>query len=502
MPTAGNHPGVYIAEQMGGFRTVPGVATSIAAFVGWAARGPVDHAQRITSFHDFTQCFGGLDGRSLLGYAVRHFFANGGEDAWVVRLAAEDAATARITLDGKLLIEARSPGQWGNDCGIGIRACSDDPGRFCMTVWYAPADQAPVLVESFGSLSMLPTDERSVMSVLEHESAFVSAMLVGTPTTPPADTRGNTPSFLEGGLDGDVLQPNTAAFEGRLHPLNGTGGMFLLDRVDLFNLLCVPGETTAAVVAKLQKYCRDRRAFCIVDSVEDVSPATMQSGPDPMISGVDALNSALYYPWVEAPDPLQENRMRAFPPCGFVAGIYARTDFRRGVWKAPAGNEANLTGASAVVRPLTDDECGALAPRGINCIRTLPRYGTVLWGSRTLHGADENESPWKYVPVRRLALFIEESLVRGTRWAVFEPNDAALWTRIRVAASAFMDGLFRQGAFQGRSSNEAYFVKCDSETTATRDIKQGMLNIVVGFAPLKPAEFVVFRASHHGLPQP
>lgn len=496
------HPDVYIEELPGGLRAVTGVATSIAAFVGWAARGPVEHAQRITSFHDFARYFGGLDGRSLLGYAVQHFFANGGEDACVVRLVADNAATARITLDGKLLIEARSPGQWGNDCAIESRVCSDDPGRFHLAVWYAPAGQTPVVVESFDRLSLLATDQRPVTSVLERESAFVSATLVGTPTTPPADTGGSTPAPLTGGLDGDVLHPNTPAFESRLHPSNGTGGLFLLDRVDLFNLLCVPGETTAAVMAKLQKYCRDRRAFCIVDSVENAPLATLQSGPDPVIAGADGLNAALYYPWVEAPDPLQENRTRAFPPCGFVAGIYARTDARRGVWKAPAGREAILTGASGGARSLTDVENSTLNPRGINCIRMLPLYGTVLWGSRTLHGADERRSEWKYVPVRRLALFMEESLIRGTRWAVFEPNDQALWTRVRLAVDAFMDGLFRQGAFQGSSSKEAYFVRCDGETTTPHDIAQGIVNIVVGFAPLKPAEFVVISVSQHGVLPP
>ena len=493
MPVTHNYPGVYIEEIPSGVRTIAGVGTSIAAFVGWAARGPVDRAQRISSFQDFVRHYGGLDRRSLLGYAVQHFFANGGQDAHIIRLAASNAATASVTLSAKLTVEAGSPGLWANDYGIEIRARSDDASKFRVAVWYQPSGQTPAMVESFDNLSIAISDRRFVKSVLDAESAYLKGTIVGTPATPPADTPANTPAPLVGGLDGDVLDPSTGAFESKLQPSSGTGGVFLLDRVDLFNLLCVPGETTSSVVANLQKYCRDRRAFHIADSVENASLTTMQSGPDATITGTDALNGAIYYPWLKAPDPLQENRIRAFPPCGFVAGIYARTDSTRGVWKAPAGSDASVTGAAGVVLALTDRENGTLNPRGINCIRALPVYGTVLWGSRTLHGADERGSEWKYIPVRRVALFIEESLFRGTQWVVFEPNDEPLWAQIRLNVGAFMHNLFRQGAFQGSSPRDAYFVKCDKETTTQNDINQGIVNIVVGFAPLKPAEFVVIK---------
>jgi phage tail sheath protein FI len=164
-----------------------------------------------------------------------------------------------------------------------------------------------------------------------------------------------------------------------------------------------------------------------------------------------------------------------------------------GTWKAPAGTDAGLVGATGVECPLTDRETGTLNPRGINCIRTLRTYGTVLWGSRTLHGADDSASEWKYIPVRRLALFVEESLYLGTQWIVFEPNDEPLWAQVRLNVGAFLHDLFRQGAFQGTSTREVYFVKCDRETTTQNDVNRGVLNIEVGFAPLKPAEFVVIR---------
>jgi Bacteriophage tail sheath protein len=217
------------------------------------------------------------------------------------------------------------------------------------------------------------------------------------------------------------------------------------------------------------------------------------SGPGSAITGNDAINAAFYYPWVQAIDPLQKNGTGLFPPSGFVAGIYSRTDASRGVWKAPAGSDASLSGAVGLNVVLTDDQNGVLNPQAVNCIRTFPVYGIVLWGARTLRGNDQIGSEWKYVPVRRLALYIEGSLYLGTQWVVFEPNDEPLWAQIRLNVGAFMRDLFRKGAFQGSSPREAYFVKCDSETTTQNDINLGIVNILVGFAPLKPAEFVIIQ---------
>jgi phage tail sheath protein FI len=214
---------------------------------------------------------------------------------------------------------------------------------------------------------------------------------------------------------------------------------------------------------------------------------------------VDALgvtrheNAVLYFPRIRARDPQQDNRVGTFAPCGAVAGVMARTDGQRGVWKAPAGIEATLIGAVDVSVPLTDEENGELNPLGVNCLRSMPVIGRVVWGSRTLRGADRLADQWKYLPVRRLALYIEESLYRGTQWAVFEPNDEPLWAQLRLNLGAFMHGLFRQGAFQGSAPRDAYFVKCDAETTTQTDRNLGIVNIIIGFAPLKPAEFVILK---------
>jgi len=190
-------------------------------------------------------------------------------------------------------------------------------------------------------------------------------------------------------------------------------------------------------------------------------------------------------------DPLKNGKLGLYPPSGTIAGLYARTDASRGVWKAPAGTEASLVGAQGVEKVLTDLQNGTLNQKGVNCIRVFPATGVVSWGARTLRGDDGLSDEYKYIPIRRLALYIEESLYRGTQWVVFEPNDEPLWAQIRLNIGSFMQSLFRQGAFQGKSPQEAYFVKCDKETTTQDDINRGIVNIIVGFAPLKPAEFVV-----------
>ena len=202
-------------------------------------------------------------------------------------------------------------------------------------------------------------------------------------------------------------------------------------------------------------------------------------------------HGAIYYPWPELPDPLNNGNLRAFPPCGVIAGLYARTDSNRGVWKSPAGTEATLAGVQAFEYMLNNGENGILNPLGVNCLRFFPTYGFVSWGARTLRGSDDAGSEYKYVAVRRTALFLEESLLRGLQWAVFEPNDEPLWAQIRLNVRAFMQDLFRKGAFQGKTPNDAFFVKCDNETTTQEDIDHGIVNVVVGFAPLKPAEFVI-----------
>jgi phage tail sheath protein FI len=239
-----------------------------------------------------------------------------------------------------------------------------------------------------------------------------------------------------------------------------------------------------------------RRAFYILDPPQQDGNRDTLTGIKTWLDNNASLrsrNAALYFPRLDLADPINSFRLRITAPSGTIAGLYARTDVARGVWKAPAGTEAGLAGIQSLEYKLTDGENGALNPLAINCLRVFPVFGPVCWGARTLFGADQQADDYKYVPVRRFALFLEESLYRGTKWVVFEPNDEPLWAQIRLNIGAFMQSLFRQGAFQGTSPRDAYFVKCDKETTTQTDINNGIVNIVVGFAPLKPTEFVILK---------
>ena len=302
------------------------------------------------------------------------------------------------------------------------------------------------------------------------------------------------------GSDGGSLDQTT--YEGA--KVDKTG-LYALDKADLFNLLCIPpdtreGDAPIAVYQTAMSYCKERRALLIVDAPaawsanKDTAAAKAKAGLAALsLSGEAARNAALYFPRVLEADPLRDGQIDTFVPCGIVAGIMARTDTSRGVWKAPAGLDASINGIQGVDVTLNDAENGMLNPLAINCLRAFPANGRVIWGARTLRGADQLADEWKYIPVRRTALFIEESLYRGTQWVVFEPNDEPLWAQIRLNIGAFMHNLFRQGAFQGNTPRDAYFVKCDKETTTQNDINLGIVNIVVGFAPLKPAEFVIIK---------
>ena len=281
-------------------------------------------------------------------------------------------------------------------------------------------------------------------------------------------------------------------------------GFYALDDVDLFNILCIPAATTGTVlnfsasqvqgiIAEAIAYCDAHRAMFIVDIPATVNDlASMQTWMTQNDS-LRNINSAVYFPRVRIPDPLNNGRLRDVGPSGTLAGLWAETDVTRGVWKAPAGVEAQLANVPQLVYNLVDRENGVLNPLGINCLRNFPVYGNISWGARTLFGADVQASDWKYIPVRRLALYLEESLFRGTKWVVFEPNDEPLWAQIRLNVGSFMHDLFRQGAFQGQTPSQAYLVKCDSEINTQTEIDLGIVNILVGFAPLKPAEFVILQ---------
>ena len=308
-------------------------------------------------------------------------------------------------------------------------------------------------------------------------------------------------AYQQGTAGADGLPPDAAALVGAVADANARG-ISALRKADLFNLLCIPRAATMAaeangdtlmrqVVEKSVAFCESRRAFMLVDIPESVNEVAEMKDWLDAHGNFRSRNSAVFFPRLKIADPAANYRLRSFGSSGTMAGIFARTDGDRGVWKAPAGIEATLLGVDDLDYSLSDAENGTLNPLAINCIRMFPVYGMISWGARTLDGADQIGSEWKYIPIRRLALMLEESLFRGTKWVVFEPNDEPLWARIRLNIGAYMTSLFRQGAFQGATPKDAFFVKCDAETTTQDDRNKGIVNIEVGFAPLKPAEFVV-----------
>lgn len=308
----------------------------------------------------------------------------------------------------------------------------------------------------------------------------------------PSDATETTP----GGPIGDAdLVPAEGVMSQR--------GIYLLERQPNFDLLVIPPyawnrDPAPSTWEAAAAYCRDRRVFLLIDPPAGSAVQTIDATGVGLADLVKSLpqaspaaqNAAFYYPRLIANNALTQ-KSQAFAPAGAIAGMMARIDAAAGVWTAPAGSDATIAGALGLERELTSSEISALNPRAINCLRVMPSAELVVWGARSLQGPDGLTTEWKYIPIRRFALFLEKSLLDGVRWAVFEPNDEPLWARIGLDVGQFLHALFLRGAFQGQTPQEAYFVRCGADTTTQQDIEQGIVNIIVGFAPLKPAEFVI-----------
>jgi uncharacterized protein len=540
MPVKPDYPGVYIEEISSGVHTITGVATSITAFVGRAQRGPVDQPVTIFSFGDYQRSFGGLWNLSTMSFAVRDFFLNGGNQAVIVRLFRQisdsDTGVAEISIptnassvSKELKLVASSPGEWGNNLEVAIdyeTKDKTDENLFNITV-FEIINKVVKNTEKFFNVTTDSSKGGYLPRVLEQNSSLIRVQ--GTipgdrplptdkiipespPSSPPLTPPFITPLPVEVLVKGNNGNPITDVelIDGKTdEDMEGKKkGIYALERTDLFNILCIPPyggddkerpiNVTTNLIGKAVKYCKKRRAIMIIDpqSSWTSKETAAQEFSDliyPGLSGNARNYAALFFPRIKQANILVNNEIEEFVPCGMIAGVFSQIDAQRGVWKAPAGLEAGLNGITKFSVPLTDNENGVLNQLGINCLRSFPVYGNVIWGARTVEGADQLASEWKYIPVRRTALFIEESLYRGTKWVVFEPNDEPLWAQIRLNIGAFMHDLFRKGAFQGKTPKEAYLVKCDSETTTQNDINSGIVNILVGFAPLKPAEFVMIQ---------
>ena len=528
MTVTPSYPGVYVSEVPSGNRTIVGVATSITAFLGRSSRGPAETPVAIANFADYQRTFGDLTRDSGLGYAVRDFYLNGGGDALVVRVvhvepppvqaaagpraagprAAAAAAPAAIppartatwsvpvAAGVNLTVTAAGPGAWANK--LTPRVEDLDPAEktdIAGAQGVAAAALFTLIVaggpggEEIHRNVTLVDGPRRLDRVLDASALLSIDGGIPDLSAAGADPRlaaGNFPAPSVNGADGGT--PNANDYERAL---------VALGNADLVNLVCIPpaapaGDLPDPVWVKAATFCHDHRAFLLVD------PPSAATTPDAVTTwargnlglGGFAGYAGLFYPRILRSDPLREGTRSTVVACGAIAGIFARTDASRGVWKAPAGIDAGVADAFPE-RVLTDDDNGKLNQIGINCLRQFRDTGTVVWGARTRRGADTLADDYKYIPVRRMALFLEETLYRSTQWVVFEPNDEPLWSQIRNSIGTFMKDLFQRGAFQGATPRDAYFVQCGKDTTTQYDIDRGIVNIRVGFAPLKPAEFVM-----------
>lgn len=540
MPVTPTYPGIYIEEVRSSAHTISAAPTSVTVFIGYTHpfKTRPEHygnAVRIFSFSDYEREFGGTFAVDWLpdnvGEAVSQFFLNGGADAYVVALLPE------LTLLGPGTSSALKPPTLqvpGTAPNTGILFTGREPvdahrqltvaiTNLQATTSGGALDLADIVVtygtrtETFRRVTLNaappPADagntlEKRLGTTAKPVSSLITVSQPTGDTYPTVWPAALAATAFDSNLPTLPFTPYSAADFADAFAQDGS-----LDKVAIFNLLLTPGIWDPSVVSEALSFAERKRAFMIADAPAD-TVADPTGFPLPMIGDVmtDAVpgrvipksqNGAIYFPWLTTADEETSDPI-TIAPSGSVAGIFAREDQSRGVWKAPAGYETIVANTRGVVPSgrMTDPRHGTLNPIGVNVLRGFPGIGTIVFGARTLVAANPAFQQYRYVPVRRMALFLEQSLYQSLGWVVFEPNDVPLWVSIRTTIDNFMLGLFNQGAFQGVSPSQAFQVKCDATTTTPDDQANGIVNIVVAFAPLKPAEFVVIKlAQLAGQPQ-
>ncbi|MFJ9605784.1 phage tail sheath family protein [Kitasatospora sp. NPDC101176] len=489
-------PGVYVEEVSSGSKPIEGVGTAVCAFVGFAAQGPVNEPTLVTNWTQFSQTFGEFVDGSYLAHSVYGYFLNGGGAAYVVRLPdlqpdePARAASAQVPPVGPgrrpaLTVRALAAGQEGNALSVECSELSEGAFRLVVKRSGRP-------VEAHDGLTVVD-GPRQVADVLRRESRLVAAERVDPAAVPAA----GEVRLIGGTGSGSPEQVNPEVFIGSAATRTGIAG---LEAVDEITMLVVPDlmschrrglldqDGVKAVQLAMMAHCElmgDRVA--VLDAPQGLNAQQVRDWRVDT-AGYDSKYAALYWPWLNVLDPVS-GKPALLPPGGHVAGVWARSDDTRGVHKAPA-NEV-VRGALSLELALTRGEHDRLNPLGVNCIRAFPGQGIRIWGARTLSSDPE----WRYLNVRRLFNFIEKSILQGTSWVVFEPNDPKLWDSVKRTITMFLRGVWRDGALYGTTADSAFYVKCDEENNPSDSRDQGVLTVEVGVSAVKPAEFVVFRIS-------
>jgi hypothetical protein len=505
-------PGVYIEEVDRGTKPIEAVGTAVAAFVGYTERAEAQNgggelvslrnqAVAIANWSQYVEKYGGFVAGAYLPYAVYGYFLNGGSRCYVVSVKTlgasadkELASPAMVALPSSaekpadtLQITARSGGPAGNDLKVTVRPQEED--RFTLVI------TGPAGTETFENLT-LGKDDRNVETLVNAQSTLVRVAVLKTAGSALERKPQEGAYALAGGAI-KTKAVTVADYRGQVAERSGMGG---LEAVDEITMLVAPdlmasyeaGEMSLgdvqAVQQSMYEHCeRVKYCFAVLDCPPELGPQAMRDWR--LAANYDTKYAALYYPWIETADMVRGKGSVRIPPSGHVAGVYARSDAERGVHKAPA-NEV-VRGATGLAMQITRSEQDSLNPIGVNCIRSFPGRGIRIWGARTL----SSDPSWRYINVRRLFNMVGESIERGTQWVVFEPNDADLWARVRRDARAFLKTVWSSGALFGATPDEAFYVKCDAELNPPEVRDLGQLIIEIGIAPVKPAEFVIFRIS-------
>lgn len=500
-------PGVFIEEIERGPRPIEGVATSTAAFLGETERGP-QKPRLVTSYNEYFRYFGGVfDDGKYMPYALSGFFDNGGQLAYVCRIVGQGGAASTRTVGG-LAITAIGPGKWGDRIHVALVSSSMTkknssgsgtvPVGFRLQVSYwqneapggsypDPFDPAqnrilprPTLVEDFDNLVWDdPSSPDYFVTRLDGASSLIEVSVPQPLNAVPSGSFG----ALSGGGD-QTAAPSVNDYVGNaVSPADRTGLSALeLDEYREVALVYAP-NAASDVAMQVYQHCEDNKfRFAVIDCAMGMSDT---GSIDPRANW-DTSYGAYYYPWVVVAD-LRNGARKLVPPGGYVLGLYARTDSERGVWKAPANDV--LQDVFDLEFHVNTQMQEVLNPRGVNAIRNFPGRGIRVWGARTL----SSDSLWKYVSVRRLFIFLEHSIYDGTQWVVFEPNDERLWERVKDSLRLFLRTQWRSGALMGTTEDEAFKIACDRSTMTQDDILNGRLICEIAIAPVRPAEFVVFR---------